>query len=79
MLNNDIFFINTPIEIQDEIYNDIIDVLSTYEIDENKIIYLLLSPILFLGEKYCFEVFLRDTILGNNKLDGQAEFLIFLK
>ena len=72
MLNNDIFFINTPIEIQDEVYNDVIDILSTYEIDENKII-------LFFGEKYCFEVFLRDTILGNNKLDGQSEFLIFLK
>lgn len=77
-MENDIFFIDTPVEIQDEIYYDIIAHLEEYNIPENKIIYLKMTPIINLIGKYYFHVFIEDTIVDHSLLRRAPDFLIFL-
>lgn len=78
-MENDIFFINTPVEIQEEIYYDIIEKLLSYDISSNKVIYLRMSTSMSIFGKYYFEVYVCDNIVEHSTLNYPADFLIFLK
>lgn len=76
---SNIFFINTPVDIQDEIYDTISEQLKRYNIPENKIIYLRFTPIASIYGKFCFSVYIKDTIIDHALLDYSPDFLIFNK
>ena len=78
-MENDIFFINTPVDIQEEIYNDIIEKLISYNIPDNKIIYLRMTTSIGIFGKYYFEVYVCNNIVEHSSLNYPADFLIFLK
>ena len=76
-MKNDIFFINTPIKIQEEIYYDIEEQLSRYDIPEDSIIYLKFTPITSFYGKFCFSVYIRNNIVDHSLLNYTPDFLIF--
>ena len=79
MRQNDIFFINTPVEVQDELYDSIIEQLSQFSIPETKTIYLRFTNSLSLLNKKYFEVFMTDGVAEHSSLNYSPDFLIFSK
>lgn len=79
MMENDIFFINTPVELQEEIYDTLVHQLSAFNIDEDKTIYLRFTNAFGLINKKYFEVFITDGIVEHSSLNYAPDFLIFSK
>lgn len=78
-MENDIFFINTPVEIQEEFYPIILEQLSNLNLNENKTIYLrFVNSISLIGKKY-FEVFITNGVVEHSSLNYSPDFLIFSK
>lgn len=77
-MENDIFFINTPVDIQDEVYYEVVEQLSMYDIAPDKVIYLKMTPIINLGGKYYFQVFVESGIVSHELLKKAPDFLIFM-
>ena len=77
-MTDEIYFLNTPVEIQEEIYNDIVEKLSNLEIDNNDIVYLRQVSSINFSDNYYFEVYVRPNIVDHKTLIS-PEFLIFLK
>jgi hypothetical protein len=78
-MQNDIFFINTPVELQDEMYDSIIEQLSQLNISEEKTIYLRFTNSLSLLNKKYFEVFITNGVVEHSSLNYSPDFLIFSK
>jgi hypothetical protein len=78
-MNNDIFFINTPVEIQEEFYSYIEENLSAYDIPADKTIYLRFNTAMNVQGKYYFQVYLTKGVVEHSILNYPADFLIFLK
>lgn len=78
-MQNDIFFINTPVELQDEMYDSIIEQLSQFNISEKKTIYLRFTNSLSLLNKKYFEVFITNGVVEHSSLNYSPDFLIFSK
>ena len=78
-MQNDIFFINTPVELQDEMYDSIIEQLSQFNISENKTIYIRFTNSLSLLNKKYFEVFITNGVVEHSSLNYSPDFLIFSK
>lgn len=79
MMENDIFFINTPVELQEEIYESIIQQLNTLNIDKSKTVYLRFTNAFGLINKKYFEVFLTNGVVEHSSLNYAPDFLIFSK
>ena len=81
MLNPDnLYFINTPVDIQDECYYDVIDELNELNfIKEEHIVYLCFSKIHNLLGKACFKCYLKNHIEENKVFDYEPDFLIFIQ
>jgi hypothetical protein len=77
-MTDEIYFLNTPVEIQEKIYNDIVEKLSNLEIDNNNIVYLRQVSSINFSDNYYFEVYVRPNIVDHKTLIS-PEFLIFLK
>lgn len=77
MERDNIFFINTPTDIQDEYFEYFCERLE--EVEDEKIIYIKFAPIMSLMGKYYFEVYICDAIVDHSTLNYPADFLIFLK
>jgi hypothetical protein len=78
-MKNDIFFINTPVELQEEIYDSIVQQVSEFGVDENKTIYLRFTNSFgLIGKKY-FEVFITNGVVEHSSLNYSPDFLIFTK
>jgi hypothetical protein len=75
MIEDNIYFIDTPVEIQDEAYYKILEQLNQIEIPDNKNIYLKLTPIFNIPGKYYFNVYIQDTL----DINLRPDFLIFLQ
>lgn len=78
-MNNEIFFINTPVEIQEEFYSYIEENLSAYNIPADKTIYLRFNTTMNIQGKYYFQVYITEGIVEHSSLSYPADFLIFLK
>lgn len=78
-MENDIFFINTPVDIQEEIYPFIEKRIEERNIPENKTVYLNFVTNMNMLGRYYFQVYLTDGIVEHSTLNYPADFLIFLK
>lgn len=76
MESDNIFFIDTPVEIQDEYFYEIIEKLKPFDIPDNFFIYLQFSSIFNIPNKFFFKVFITslDKFEYNFK---EPDFLIF--
>lgn len=78
MIDEDkVYFINTPVEIQEEVYYQTIEYLNELKIDNRFYIYLVFMPIANLNNKFYFRVYLRKSIENAKNIDGEANFIIF--
>lgn len=80
MINEDnVYFVNTPIEIQNSEYNKIIQKLNILNISNEKIIYVKFAPVANLEGKYYFEIYIKNSITHNEMLINDPEYIIFLQ
>lgn len=78
-MENDIFFINTPVDIQEEVYPYIEERLNHRDIPETKTIYLNFVTNMNMLGKYYFQVYLTNGVVEHSTLNYPPDFLIFLK
>lgn len=72
------YFIDTPLEIQEECYSYIEQQLNVLNLTNNHYVYLIFSPIGNIIGKYCFKIYIKSDILDKNKTLGEPDFLIFI-
>lgn len=72
------YFINTPLDIQEEYYSYIEQQLNTLELSNKLYAYLIFSQIGNIMGKYCFKVYIKTDILDKNETLGEPDFLIFI-
>jgi hypothetical protein len=75
MNEDNIYFIDTPIEIQDECYYKLLEYLEEINFDKKSNIYLKLSSSINLPGKYFFSVYIQDSF----DINLEPDFLIFLQ
>lgn len=75
MIEDNIYFIETPVEIQDECYYQLVEHLTNLGLETDKNIYLKLETIFNMPGKHFFNVYLQDSFNSNLNPD----FLIFLQ
>lgn len=80
MLNPDnLYFLDTPIDIQDECYYDVLEQINEFNfIHENNIVYLIFSEIFNLRGKACFKGYIKSEIENSKVFDYEPDFLIFI-
>ena len=77
MDRDNIYFINTPVDIQDEYFERFCERLEN--VPDDAIIYLRYAPCMSLHGKFYFEVYVCESIVEHSSLNYPADFLIFLK
>ena len=77
-MTDEIYFLNTPVEVQEEIYNNIVESLNDFQIGNNDIVYLCQVNSMNFTDRYYFEVFVRESVVDHKTLIS-PDFLIFLK
>lgn len=78
MNNDNIYFLNTPSEIEDEVYYEILEKLEEVGIDNQSYIYIKFTQVFNLPNKYFFKIYISKTILGEDINDREPDLLIFL-
>lgn len=78
MNNDNIYFLNTPSEIEDEVYYEILEKLEEVDIDNQSYIYIKFTQVFNLPNKYFFKIYISKTILGEDINDREPDLLIFL-
>ena len=80
MLNPDnLYFLDTPIDVQDECYYDVLEQINEFNfIHENNIVYLIFSEIFNLRGKACFKGYIKSEIENSKVFDYEPDFLIFI-
>lgn len=78
MNSENIYFVDTPVEIQDEYFYNILEKLEEIEIDNNAYVYLKFSSIMNLPGKFFFKGFIKDAIEIDKTFNYEPDFLIFL-
>lgn len=78
MNNDNIYFLNTPSEIEDEVYYEILEKLEEVDIDNQSYIYIKFTQVFNLPNKYFFKVYISKTILGEDINVREPDLLIFL-
>lgn len=73
---DNLYFIDTPVEIQDESFNDIIEQLNFID-DNNIIVYVIFSKIYNFENKGFFKCYIRTEIESNKENLKEPDFLIF--
>lgn len=77
---DNIYFLNTPVEIQEECYYYVVEYLSQLnQLNENDIIYLSFTQIFNMNHKGFFKVYISSQIESNEAFNRQPDFLIFIK
>lgn len=75
-----IYFFNTPIQVQDDCYDIIIEQLEQISsLKEEDIIYLIFTPIFNLSDKGFFKVYVSSQVEVNKDFDREPDFIIFIK
>lgn len=73
---DNLYFIDTPVEIQDESFNDIIEQLNFID-DDNIIVYIIFSKIYNFENKGFFKCYIRTKVESNKENLKEPDFLIF--
>lgn len=73
---DNLYFIDTPVEIQDESFNDIIEQLSFID-NDNIIVYVIFSKIYNFENKGFFKCYIRTEIESCKENLKEPDFLIF--
>lgn len=73
---DNLYFIDTPVEIQDESFNDIIEQLNFID-DDNIIVYVIFSKIYNFENKGFFKCYIRTEIESCKENLKEPDFLIF--
>lgn len=76
MNSDNLYFINTPPDVIDEIYYNVLEKLE--DINDDKIVYFVFSSIFNIPSKYFFKVYIRNTILDKDEQLIEPDFLFFL-
>lgn len=81
MLNpENLYFIDTPIEVQDSEYNNILESLNEIDmIDERDIVYLVFVGIYNMFNKRCFRGYIRTCVQKDKSFNDEPDFLIFIQ
>lgn len=72
-----LFFINTPVDIQDEIYYKTIEYLNEIDIEYNSYIYLVFTPIANNIGKFYFKGYIKNEPILTKNFDNKSDFIIF--
>lgn len=75
MVEDNLYFIDTPVEIQEDCYNFIVSEISELDIPYNKNVYAKMIPIYNLPGKYYFNIYIHESFKDNL----QPDFLIFIQ
>lgn len=80
MLNPDnLYFLDTPVEVQDECYYDVLEQINNFDfINDEHIVYLIFSKIFNLRGKACFKGYIKSSIEKDKVFDYEPDFLIFI-
>lgn len=80
MLNPDnLYFLDTPVEVQDECYYQVLGQLNEFDfINDEDIVYLIFSEIFNLRGKACFKGYIKTQIGVDKVFDNEPDFLIFI-
>lgn len=79
MFNSDnLYFLQTPAEIQDEIFNEVLEKLENLSIPNNALVYLKFSPITNIPNKFFFQGYMRNEAIQDKSSLCEPDFLIFL-
>lgn len=80
MLNPDnLYFLDTPVDVQDECYYEVLEQINEFNfIHENNIVYLIFSEIFNLRGKACFKGYIKSEIENSKVFDYEPDFLIFI-
>jgi hypothetical protein len=73
---DNLYFIDTPVEIQDESFNDIIEQLNFID-NDNIIVYVIFSKIYNFENKGFFKCYIRTEIESCKENLKEPDFLIF--
>lgn len=77
MDSDNIYFVDTPLEIQEEYYDKIIEELQAYNISDSNYIYVKFCPIANLQGKWCFHVYITNSIRTDKSFNYDPFLLIF--
>lgn len=78
MINDNLYFISTPIEIQDEVYFEVIEKLENLNISDDCYVYLKFSQITNIPNKFFFNGYIRNALIEDKSTLCEPDFLIFL-
>ena len=78
MINDNLYFISTPIEIQDEVYFEVIEKLENLNISDDCYVYLKFSQITNIPNKFFFNGYVRKALIEDKSTLCEPDFLIFL-
>ena len=77
-MNDNLYFISTPIEIQDEVYFQVLEKLEKLNIPSESYVYLKFSSITNLPDKFFFNGYVRNVAIEDKSTLCEPDFLIFL-
>ena len=78
MIDEDkIYFINTPVEIQEAIYYETLEYLQSLNIDNRLNVYLVFTQVPNLNNKFYFKVYIRQYSENAKMIDDEPDFIIF--
>lgn len=72
-----LYFIDTPVEVQEEIYYKTIEYLNGINLDFNSHIYLIFTSISNNSSKFYFKCYLKDKPELVKKPEDNPDFIIF--
>ena len=78
MTNDNLYFISTPIEIQDEVYFEVLEKLENLNIPNECYVYLKFVSITNIPNKFFFNGYVRNEAIEDKSTLCEPDFLIFL-
>lgn len=77
MTEDNLYFISTPIEIQDEVYSQVLEKLENLNIPDGCYVYLKFSQITNIPDKFFFKGYARNEVIQDKSTLCEPDFLIF--
>lgn len=74
-----LYFIDTPLQIQEEYYENVLEQLQNMNISEQDNIYLVLSPFFNALDKGFFKGYIFPQEEKNKDFNNEPQFLIFIQ
>lgn len=78
MIDDNLYFLQTPAEIQEEVYDEVLEKIKNLNIPENFFIYLKFVSITNIPNKFFFQGYAKNSLIQDKSSLSEPDFLIFL-